>query len=169
MANTINTLSNDAVTGVMKVLLERTNDMGIDCVKAGEFNRLEELIALYGEYYPWNETSWGDVEQLLECGYLDIDNGEISELSIVDNAMYVRYHAVTVFDDLCESLIYDKRSDNYLLGFSNTGWARIDAAIDLATQSVGYFNADNGEYRKAFELSDTDGELLDQIIQNLLN
>lgn len=161
------TLLNNVVTGTMKVLQERTNDMGINFVKAGEFENLEEFVDLYDEWYPWKETSWEDVEQLLEYGYLDIDSEEIRELSVVDNAIYVCYEDIPSVGAWCEWLIYDKNSNDYLLGFSNTGWDKVDAAIDLATQSVGYFNSDNGEYRKVFELSDTDEELLNQLIYGM--
>lgn len=169
MTNTINTqaLLNNAATGAMKVLQERTKDMGINFVKAGEFQNLEELVALYDEWYPWEKTSWEDVEQLLECGYLDIDSDEIRELFVEDNAIYVCYQDIPAVGAWCECLIYDKNSNDYLLGFSNTGWARIDAAIDLATQSVGYFNSDNGEYRKVFELSDTDEELINRLMYEI--
>ena len=141
--------------------------MGINWVKAGEFKNLEEFVDLYDDSYPWEETSWEDVEQLLEYGYLDIDSDQIRELSVVDNAIYVHYQDISAFSDWCERLIYDKNSNDYLLGFSNTGWDKIDAAIDLATQSVGYFNSDNGEYRKVFELSDTDEALLDQVMYGI--
>lgn len=169
MNNTINTQAvlDNVATGAMTELQERTKDMGINCVKAGEFKNLEEFVDLYDEWYPWEETSWEDVEQLLEYGYLDIDGDEISELSVVDNAIYVRYQDISVFGGWCKCLIYDKNSNDYLLGFSNTGWARIDAAIDLATQSVGYFNSDNGEYRKVFELSDEDEALLNQVMYGI--
>lgn len=169
MTNTINTqaLLNNAATGAMKVLQERTKDMGINFVKAGEFNNFEEFVHLYDEWYPWEETSWEDVEELLEYGYLEMDSEEIEELSVVDNSLYVHYRDIQAFADWCECLIFDKNSNDYLLGFSNTGWARIDAAIDLATQSVGYFNPDNGEYRKVFELSDTDEALLNQAMYGI--
>ncbi len=78
------TLLDNVATGAMKVLQERTKDMGINCVKAGEFKNLEEFVALYDEWYPWEETSWEDVEQLLEYGYLEVDSEEIEELSVVD-------------------------------------------------------------------------------------
>lgn len=158
------TLLNNVATGAMKVLQERTKDMGINCVKAGEFKNLEEFVDLYDEWYPWEETSWEDVEQLLEYGYLEVDSEEIEELSVVDNSLYVHYRDIQVFSEWCECLIYDKNSNDYLLGFSNTGWARIDAAIDLATQSVGYFNSNNGEYRKVFNLSDFDEALFNQVM-----
>lgn len=158
------TLLNNVTTGTMKVLQERTNDMGINCTKAGEFRNLEELVALYDECYPWEETCWEDVENLLEYGYLNIDNDKIIELLVVDNSIYVCYRDIKVFTDLCECLIYDKNTSDYLLGFSNEDEFAIDAAIDLATQSVGYFNTDNGEYYKVFELSDIDEALLNQVM-----
>ncbi|WP_323099669.1 hypothetical protein, partial [Limosilactobacillus reuteri] len=93
------TLLNNVATGTIKVLQDRTQDMGINWNKVGEFNNFDEFVALYDEWYPWEETSWEDVEQLLEYGYLEVDSEEIEELSVVDNSLYVHYRDIQVFSE----------------------------------------------------------------------
>ena len=68
--------------------------------------------------------------------------------------------------EYCENLIYDKTTGNYLWGFSNSGWLRIDGAIDLETMTVGYFNSINGEYRPVFSLDDYDVDLIDNLMND---
>lgn len=159
------TRNENKVTGVMAEIKERSLDLGIDFVKVGTFNNLNELVALMVEAYPWEEITWDEVYDILNNGYLEIDDEDIDELQIQGNALYVHLTDMSVME-YCEQLIYDTNTDNYLLGFSNTGWLCIDGAIDLETMTVGYFNADSGEYRPVFGLPVDDVELLENVIEN---
>ena len=79
--------------------------------------------------------------------------------------MYVKYRDYSAIDE-CDCLIYDKSKKNYLIGFSNTGWARIDGAIDLETGTVGYYNSIEDIYTPVGYLHDDDLDMLNGIIQD---
>lgn len=159
------TLLNNVATGTIKVLQERSQDMGINWNKVGEFNNFDELIGLLVEAYPFEELDWDDVFDFLNQEYIEVDDDDIDEIDIVDNAVYEHYRDVTMLE-YCENLIYDKTTGNYLWGFSNSGWLRIDGAIDLETMTVGYFNSINGEYRPVFSLDDYDVDLIDNLMND---
>ena len=48
--------------------------------------------------------------------------------------------ALDVLADYLQCLLYDPEADNFFVGFSNTGWAWIDAAFDVKHGTVGYMN-----------------------------
>lgn len=152
-------------TGVMSVLEERSNDMGLAFIKLGKFSSLEELISLVTDQLI---VDWDDVYTLLDQGYLENEwDDDFDELQIEDgNVLYAHMRDLAVYDSICDCLIQDDSTDSKLLGFSNTGWLDIDAAVDLFTGTVGYFNSETGEYREVFALQDDDATLLNDIIFN---
>lgn len=158
-------LLNNIATGTIKVLKDRSFDMGINWNKVGEFSNFDELISLLVEAYPFEEIDWDDVYEFLDQEYIEIDDEDIDCVQIVDNAVYKHYRDIRVLD-YCDCLIHDTKTDDYLWGFSNSGWLRIDGAIDLETMTVGYFNSNNGEYRPVFSLADYDVELIENAMDN---
>ena len=152
-------------TGVMNVLEDRDNDMGLAFIKLGKFSSLEELISLVTDQLI---VDWDDVYTLLDQGYLENEwDDDFDELQIEDgNVLYAHMRDLAVYDSVCDYLIQDDNTNYKLLGFSNTGWLDIDAAVDLFTGTVGYFNSKTGEYKEMFALQDDDATLLNDIIFN---
>lgn len=152
-------------TGVMSVLEECSNDMGLAFIKLGKFSSLEELISLVTDQFT---VDWDDVYNLLDQGYLENEwDDDFDELQIEDgNVLYAHTRDLAVYDSICDCLIQDDNTDFKLLGFSNTGWLDIDAAVDLFTGTIGYFNSETGEYREVFALQDDDVTLLKDILFN---
>ena len=159
------TLLNNVATGTIKVLQERSQDMGINWNKVGEFSNFDELISLLVEAYPFEEIDWDDVYEFLDQEYIEMDDEDIDCVQIVDNAVYKHYRDIRVLD-YCDCLIHDTKADDYLFGFSNTGWARIDGAIDLETGTVGYYNSIEDIYTPVGYLHDDDLDMLNGIIQD---
>lgn len=164
------TLLDNVTTGTIKVLKDRSDDMGINWKCLGQFEDKKELMKLLDEYYPWvldDDEVLEETNLLLEDGYIDLDADEIDCFQIEDgNKLYVRYQDLDFVENLVDCFIYDSRKNNYLLGFSNTGWARIDGAIDLATGTVGYYNSIEDIYTPVGYLQDDDLDMLNGIIQD---
>ena len=159
-------LLDNVATGTIKVLKDRSFDMGINWNKVGEFSNFDELISLLVEAYPFEEIDWDDVYEFLDQEYIEMDDEDIDCVQIVDNAVYKHYRDIRVLD-YCDCLIHDTKTDDYLFGFSNNGWARIDAAIDLYTMTVGHFKSINGEYRAVYELPDYDSQLIYNVMLSI--
>ena len=124
------------------VLADKSWDMGLNVEKQGSFNSEKELLELLKECYPWNmdkEKEKELLEELLTNEYIRVDSEDIDEISIIDNSLYVVYRDYTVLD-MFDKVVYDTDKKNFLLAFSNSGWLFIDAAIDLGTGMIGYFN-----------------------------
>ena len=157
------------VKGVIGVILEKSWDMGICWGKAGSFETTKQLSELIEEWYPYSvdEAELKELtEEFLDKKYIDVDGEEIELIQLVgENEVYIKYRDDSVIDE-CDCLIYDKSKKNYLLGFSNTGWARIDGAIDLATGTVGYYNSIEDIYTPVGYLQDDDLDMLNGIIQD---
>ena len=157
------------VNGEIGVILEKSWDMGISWYKAGSFETTKQLSELIEEWYPWSvdEAELQELtEEFLENQYIDVDEEEIELIQLVgENEVYFKYRDDSVIDE-CDCLIYDKGKNNYLLGFTNTGWARIDGAIDLATGTVGYYNSIEDIYTPVGYLQDDDLDMLNGIIQD---
>lgn len=157
------------VNGQIGVILEKSWDMGICWGKAGSFETTKQLSQLIEEWYPWSvdEAELKELtEEFLENQYIDVDGEEIELIQLVgENEVYIKYRDDSVIDE-CDCLIYDKSKKNYLLGFTNTGWARIDGAIDLATGTVGYYNSIEDIYTPVGYLQDDDLDMLNGIIQD---
>lgn len=157
MIKTINAQSLlNVATGTIKALQDRALDMGINSVLAGIFESEKELTELFVEWYPWNldeNEQKENVEELIENGYVDVDSDEIDTIEIRDNnKLYVNYRTLDFILNLMGCLIYDTNKKDFLIGFSNTGWPRIDGAIDLAIGSVGYYNSIDDIYTPVFYL-----------------
>lgn len=72
--------------------------------------------------------------------------------------------ALDVLADYMQCLLYDPKADNFFVGFSNTGWAWIDAAFDVKHGTVGYFNDNNNAYTPVAKLSNEDAYNLKELI-----
>ena len=157
------------VNGEIGVILEKSWDMGILWNKVGSYETIAELSQLIEEWYPWSvdEAELKELtEEFLENQYIDVDGEEIELIQRVgENQVYVKYRDYSAIDE-CDCLIYDKSKKNYLIGFSNTGWARIDGAIDLETGTVGYYNSIEDIYTPVGYLHDDDLDMLNGIIQD---
>lgn len=157
------------VNGEIGVILEKSWDMGICWGKAGSFETTKQLSELIEEWYPYSvdEAELKELtEEFLDKKYIDVDGEEIELIQLVgENEVYIKYRDDSVIDE-CDCLIYDKSKKNYLLGFTNTGWARIDGAIDLATGTVGYYNSIEDMYTPVGYLQDDDLDMLNGIIQD---
>lgn len=156
--------------GVIDVLLDRSWDMGLSFIDQGKFESREELENLFDGVYPWDvddEEKSELVQELLDEGYIEPspDADEIDCLQIVDDHLYAHYRDIEAMESF-QCLIYDKSKKNYLLGFSNTGWARIDGAIDLTTGTIGYYNSNEDIYTPVGYLHDDDLDMLNGIIQD---
>lgn len=161
---------NKQMTGTIKILKDRSDDMGINWECLGQFEDKKELMKLLDEYYPWtldDNEKLEETDLLLEDGYLDLDAEEIDCFQIEDeNKLYVRYQDMDFVENLVDCFIYDKSTKNYLIGFSNTGWARVDGAIDLATGTIGYYNAQENSYTPVTDLNEYDIEMLSNLMQD---
>ena len=168
---TTNTTSKIEATGVMKTLIDRSNDMGISWECLGRFDSKKELMDLLNENHPWeleHEELLDDTDLLLNDDYIELDDECIELFQIVDgNKLYVKYQDVDFVGSLMERLIYDTNKQNYLLGFSNTGWLRIDGAIDLETGTVGYYNDRENAYTPVGTLNDNDVEMMSELMDNV--
>ena len=157
------------VNGQIGVILEKSWDMGIVWYKVGSYETVAELSQLIEEWYPWSvdEAELKELtEEFLENQYIDVDGEEIELIQRVgENQVYVKYRDYSAIDE-CDCLIYDKSKKNYLLGFSNTGWARIDGAIDLTTGTIGYYNSNEDIYTPVGNLRDEDVEMLSEVTQD---
>lgn len=129
------------------VLADKSWDMGLNVEKQGDFNSEKELL-----------------EGLLTDEYIRIDSEDIDEISVIDNSLYVFYRDYTVLD-MFDKVIYDTNKKNFLLAFSNSGWLFVDAAIDLATGMIGYFNAEENIFDGVKIIKDDDIEMLTNVIE----
>ena len=164
------TLLDNVTTGTIKVLKDRSDDMGINWECLGQFEDKKELMRLLDEYYPWvldDDEVLEETNLLLEDGYIDLDADEIDCFQIEDgNKLYVRYQDLDFVENLVDCFIYDSRKNNYLLGFSNTGWAYIDGAIDLETGTIGYYNDQENIYTSVASLNEYDIEILSNVMED---
>lgn len=154
---------------VIETLAERSMDLGIDTIFEGEFNNLTELKEIFESVYPWEVNGQDEkelIEQLLENEYLTVESDDIYEIQIVDgNKVYTRL-SVSELLNLHDKSYYDEQKNNFLLGFSNSGWLFIDAAIDLATGTIGYFNPVEKIYQAVKKLSCEDVKMYEQILDD---
>lgn len=154
---------------VIETLAERSMDLGIDTIFEGEFNNLTELKEIFESVYPWELNSQDEkelIEQLLENEYLTVESDDIYEIKIVDgNKLYTRL-SVSELLNLHDKSYYDEQKNNFLLGFSNSGWLFIDAAIDLATGTIGYFNPVEKIYQAVRKINSDDVEMYKQILDD---
>lgn len=155
-------------SGAIGVILDRSWDMGLTWEDQGQFNNAEELGKLLDGVYPWEYLD-GEraelIEKIQEQGYIEPspDADEIECIQIVGDHLYTKQRDIEVMN-YCDCLIYDESTKNFLLGFSNTGWLRIDGAIDLATSTVGYFNSIDNIYTPVGRLRDEDIDLLNDVL-----
>lgn len=163
-------LLDNVTTGTIKVLKDRSDDMGINWECLGQFEDKKELMKLLDEYYPWvldDDEVLEETNLLLEDGYIDLDADEIDCFQIEDgNKLYVRYQDLDFVENLVDCFIYDSGKNNYLLGFSNTGWAYIDGAIDLETGTIGYYNDQENIYTPVAALNEYDIEMLSNVMED---
>ena len=161
---------NKQITGTIKVLKDRSDDMGINWECLGQFEDKKDLMKLLDEYYPWtldDNEKLEETNSLLKDGYIDLDAEEIDCFQIEDgNKLYVRYQDFGFVENLVDCFIYDKSTKNYLIGFSNTGWALVDGAIDLATGTIGYYNDQENSYTPVADLNEYDIEMLNNLMQD---
>ncbi|WP_289760593.1 hypothetical protein [Lactobacillus taiwanensis] len=154
---------------VINTLAERSWDLGVDTIFEGEFNSLTELKEIFESVYPWELNSQDEkelIEQLLENEYLTVESDDIYEIKIVDgNKLYTRL-SVSELLNLHDKSYYDEQKNNFLLGFSNSGWLFIDAAIDLATGTIGYFNPVEKIYQAVRKINSDDVEMYKQILDD---
>ncbi|MDM8265440.1 hypothetical protein [Limosilactobacillus vaginalis] len=164
------TLLDNVTTGTIKVLKDRSDDMGINWECLGQFEDKKELMKLLDEYYPWvldDDEALEETNLLLEDGYIDLDAEEIDCFQIEDgNKLYVRYQDLGFVENLVDCFIYDSGKNNYLLGFSNTGWPYIDGAIDLETGTIGYYNDQENIYKPVAKLNEYDIETLSNVMED---
>ncbi len=81
------------------------------------------------------------------------------------NKLYTRL-SVSELLNLHDKSYYDEQKNNFLLGFSNSGWLFIDAAIDLATGTIGYFNPVEKIYQAVRKINSDDVEMYKQILDD---
>lgn len=149
------------------VLTEKSWDMGLNVEKQGDFDSEKELLELLKGCYPWEmdkECEKEILEGLLTDKYIRVDSEDIDEISIIGNSLYVVYRDYTVLD-MFDKVIYDTDKKNFLLAFSNSGWLFVDAAIDLATGMIGYFNAEENIFDGVKIIKDDDIEMLTNVIE----
>lgn len=152
---------------VIDVLTEKSWDMGLNVEKQGDFDSEKELLELLKGCYPWEmdkERETELLEELLTNEYIRVDSEDIDEISVIDNSLYVFYRDYTVLD-MFDKVVYDSDKKNFLLAFSNSGWLYVDAAIDLATGTIGYFNAEENIFTPKKIIKDDDIEMLENIIE----
>lgn len=152
---------------VIDVLAEKSWDMGLNVEKQGDFDSENELLELLKGCYPWSmdkECEKEILEGLLTNEYIRVDSEDIDEISIINNSLYAFYHDYTVLD-MFDKVIYDTDKKNFLLAFSNSGWLFVDAAIDLSTGTIGYFNAEENIFTPKKIIKDDDIEMLENIIE----
>lgn len=152
---------------VIDVLTEKSWDMGLNVEKQGDFDSEKELLELLKGCYPWEmdkEREKELLEELLTNEYIKVDSEDIDEISVIDNSLYVFYRDYTVLD-MFDKVVYDSDKKNFLLAFSNSGWLYVDAAIDLATGTIGYFNAEENIFTPKKIIKDDDIEMLENIIE----
>lgn len=149
------------------VLTEKSWDMGLNVEKQGDFDSEKELLELLKGCYPWSmdkECEKEILEGLLTNEYIRVDSEDIDEISIIDNSLYAFYRDYTVLD-MFDKVIYDTDKKNFLLAFSNSGWLFVDAAIDLATGTIGYFNAQDNIFTPVKNIHEDDIEMLSNVIE----
>lgn len=149
------------------VLTEKSWDMGLNVEKQGDFDSGKGLLELLKGCYPWEmdkEREKELLEELLTNEYIKVDSEDIDEISIINNSLYAFYRDYTVLD-MFDKFIYDTNKKNFLLAFSNSGWLYVDAAIDLATGTIGYFNAEENIFTPKKIIKDDDIEMLENIIE----
>lgn len=152
---------------VIDVLTEKSWNMGLNVEKQGDFDSEKELLELLKGCYPWEmdkEREKELLEELLTNEYIWVDSEDIDEISIIDNSLYVFYRDYTVLD-MFDKVVYDSDKKNFLLAFSNSGWLYVDAAIDLATGTIGYFNAEENIFTPKKIIKDDDIEMLTNVIE----
>ncbi|MEY8736452.1 hypothetical protein AB9M75_04180 [Lactobacillus sp. AN1001] len=151
---------------VIETLAEKSWDLGLNATCEGEFNNLSELKEILDGVYPWEVDDQDElVDQLLDDGYLAIESEYVYEIQIVnENKVYTIYRDIEIME-MFDKIIYDKIKNNYLLGFSNSGWLHIDAAIDLASGMIGYFNAQENIFTPVKNISEDDIEMLRNVIE----
>ncbi len=149
------------------VLTEKSWDMGLNVEKQGDFDSEKELLELLKGCYPWEmdkEREKELLEELLTNECIWVDSEDIDEISIIGNSLYAFYRDYTVLD-MFDKVVYDTDKKNFLLAFSNSGWLYVDAAIDLATGTIGYFNAEENIFTPKKIIKDDDIEMLENIIE----
>ena len=153
---------------VIDVLTDKSWDMGLNVEKQGDFNSEKELLELLRECYPWKNVDKEKEKELLETlltdEYIRVDSEYIDEIKIENKIVYVVYRDYTLLD-MFDKIVYDTKKKNFLLAFSNSGWLFVDAAIDLATGTIGYFNTEENIFTPSKIIKDDDIEMLTNVIE----
>lgn len=128
---------------------------------------MSELKEILEDIYPWEVDNQDELaNQLLDDGYLAIESEYIYEIQIVnENKVYTIYRDIEIME-MFDKIVYDKKEKNYLLAFSNSGWLHVDAAIDLASGTIGYFNAQDNIYQAVKNIHEDDIEMLSNVIED---
>jgi len=151
----------------INTLAEKSWDLGLNATYEGEFNNLSELKEILDDVYPWEVDDQDElVDQLLDDGYLAIESEYVYDIQIVnDNKVYTIYRDIEIME-MFDKIVYDKKEKNYLLAFSNSGWLHVDAAIDLASGTIGYFNAQDNIFTPVKNIHEDDIEMLSNVIED---